>query len=111
MRVVVWFQFFRIVRMIVRAGISRVLVFVLLRIACVGMFVRMLMLMFVFVDVVVFVRVLNLIVGVLMGMSMSMSVFVLMLVAMFVLAFHRIPSVFNNDERTLPQQEEICLWA
>jgi uncharacterized membrane protein len=78
--------------MIVRAVLFFMLVFMLVRIASVGMLVRMLMLMFVFVDVVVFVSVRNTIVGVLMGMGMRMSVFVL--VAMIVFAFHRIPSIF-----------------
>jgi hypothetical protein len=73
--------------MIVRPVLSGMLVFVLVRIACVGMLVRMLMLMFMAVDMGVLVSVRDLVVGVLMGMSMS----VLMLVAMNVLAFHRIP--------------------
>ncbi len=88
MGVAVWLQFLRLVRMAVRAMLSRVLVFVLLRIACLGMCVRMLMLMFVFVDMVVFMSVRNPIVGVLMGMGVG--VIVLMLMAMIVLTFHRI---------------------
>ena len=88
MGVVVWFQLLRLVRMVVRAVLSLMLVFVLLRIACVGMLVRMQMLVFVLVDVVVFVGVRGPIVGVLMGMRMS--VLMLVLVAMIVLAFHQI---------------------
>jgi hypothetical protein len=90
-RVVVWFQFFRPVRMIVRAVFALVLVRVL-RIACMGMLVLMLVLMFVFVLVFVLVSVGRPIVGVFM--CMRMSVFVLMLVAMIVLTFHRISSLF-----------------
>jgi len=87
-RVVVWLQFLRLVRMIVRAVFFPVLVFMLGGIAAVGMLVRMLMLMLMAVEVVVFVSVLNPIVGVLMGMSVS--VFVLVVVAVIVFAFHRI---------------------
>ena len=89
MPVLVWHQFLRLVRMIVRAVFPPMLVVVLLRIACVGMLVRMFMLMFVFVDVVVLVSMRRPIVFVLM--CMSMSVLVLMLVAVIVFAFHRIP--------------------
>lgn len=74
--------------MVVRAVLSLMLVFVLLRIACVGMLVRMLML--VLVCVVVFVSVRDPIVGVLMSVRMSVFVLVFMLVAMIVLAFHQI---------------------
>ena len=77
----------------VRAVFPRMLVLVLVRIACVGVLVHMLVHMLMFVDVVVFVSVLRPVVGVLM--VMSMSVFVLMLVAMVVLAFHRIPSFIS----------------
>jgi hypothetical protein len=87
--VVVWLQFFRLVRMIVRAVLPLMLVLVLLRIARVGMLVHVLMRMFVFVDVFVLVSVRRLVVGVLV--CMSMSAFVLMLVAMIVLTFHWIP--------------------
>ena len=95
MRVVVRLQFLRLVRMIVRPVFPLMLVRVLLRIACVGMLVPMpmLMFMFVFVDVVVLVSVRRLVVGVLM--CMCVSVFVLMLVAMIVLTFHRISSLFS----------------
>ena len=89
MRVLVWFQFFRFVRMTVRAVFPLVPVLVFLSIACMGMLVPMLVLMFVFVDVVVLVSVRRLVVGVLV--FVSMSVFVLMLVAMIVLTFHWIP--------------------
>ncbi len=105
-RVVVRFQFFRFVRMAVRAVFLLMVVLVLLRIACVGMLVRMLMLMFVFVDVVVFMSVHRLFVRVLMGMSMS--VFVLVLVAVIVLTFHRISSLYKDcshfleDSRQMP---------
>ena len=92
-RVVVWFQFLRLVRMIVRPVFPLMLVRVLLRIACVGMLVPMLMFMFVFVDVFVLVSVRRLVVGVLM--CMCVSVFVLMLVAMIVLTFHRVSSLFS----------------
>jgi hypothetical protein len=60
-RVFVWFQFFRLVRMLV-------LMFIVV-------------VMFMVVDVVVFVSVLHPIVGVLMAMRMNV----------FVFAFHRIP--------------------
>ena len=79
--------------MVVRAVFPLMRVLVLLRIVCVGMLVRMFMLMLVFVDVVVLVSVRRLVVGVLM--CVSMSVFVLMLVAMIVLTFHRISSLFS----------------
>ena len=87
MRVAVWLQFLRPVRMAVRAVFSRMVVFVLSRIANVGMCVRMLMLMFVLVNMIVFVRVRDPIVGVFMGMSVN--VLVLMFVGMIVHAFHR----------------------
>ena len=93
MRVVVRLQFLRLVRMTMRPVFPLMLVRVLLSIACVGMLVPMLMLMFVFVDVVVLVSVRRLVVGVLM--CMCVSVFVLMLVAMIVLTFHRISSLFS----------------
>jgi len=92
-RVVVRLQFLRLVRMIVRPVFPLMLVRVLFRIARVGMFVPMLMFMVVFVDVVVLVSVRRLVVGVLM--CMCVSVFVLMLVAMIVLTFHRISSLFS----------------
>ena len=72
MGVVVWFQ---LLRMGVRAVLSLMLVFVLLRVAWVGMLVRMPM--FVLVGVVVFVSVRGPIVGVLMGVRVSMLVLVL----------------------------------
>ena len=74
-------RFARLMRMTVRAVFALVLVFMLVKIARVGMLVC--------VDVLVFVSVRNPIVGVLM--QMSMSVFVLVLVAMIVRTFHRIP--------------------
>jgi len=83
--------------MIVRAVFPLMLVRVLLRIAWVGMFVPMLMFVFVFVDVVVLVSVRRLVVGVLM--CMCVSVFVPMLVAMIVLTFHRISSLFSGLRR------------
>jgi len=86
MRVVVWFQLFHPVRMTMRTVFA--LMLVLFRVACVGMFVPML----VFVDMIVFVSVLRPVVGVLMLMRMS----VLMFVAVVVLAFHQIPSVFPS---------------
>ena len=66
--------------------LSLMLVFVLLRIACVGMLVRMLMLVF----VVVFVSVRDPVVVVFVSVRMSVLVLVFMLVAMIVLAFHQI---------------------
>ena len=83
MRVIVWFQLLLLVRMVVRAGLSLMLVFVLLRVAWMGMLVRMPMLVFVLVGVVVFVSVRGPIVGVLMGVRMSMLV--------LVFPFHRSP--------------------
>ena len=99
MRVLVWFQFFRLVRMTVRAVFPLMFVLVFWSIARMGMLVRVLMLMFVFVDVVVFVSVRRLVVRVLV--CMSMSVFVLMLVAMIVLIFHWVSSLFktSNENR------------
>ena len=87
MRVVVWFQLFRLVRMAVRAVFP--LMLVPFRIAVVGMLV----LMFVFVDVVVFMSVRGFVVRVFM--CMGMSVFVLMLVAMIVFTFHWVSSLFS----------------
>ena len=99
MRVIVWFQFFRFVRMIVRAVFPLVLVLMFLSVTCMGMLVRVLVLMFVFVHVVVLVSVRRLVVGVLV--CMSMSVFVLVLVAMIVLTFHRISSLFQHKDSSL----------
>ena len=87
MRVVVRFQFIRLVRVTVRAVFS--LVLVLLRIALMGMLV----LMFVFVDVVVLMSVHGFVVRVLV--CMGMSVFVLMLVAMIVFTCHWVSSLFS----------------
>jgi hypothetical protein len=97
-RVLVWFQFFRFVRVAVRAVFPLMFVLVCLSIVCVGMLVRMLMLVFVFVDVVVLVSVRRLVVGVFV--FVSMSVFVLMLVAMIVLTFHWIPPSSKRQTQT-----------
>ena len=67
MRVFVWFQFFRLVRVLMLMFVDVVVVVV--------------MVMFMVVDVVVIVSVLHPIVGVLMVMRMNV----------FVSAFHRIP--------------------
>ena len=87
MRVVVWFQRFRLVRMAVRAVF--VFMLVLFRVTLMGMLVPM----FVFVDVVVFMSVRGFVVWVLM--CMGMSVFVLMLVAMIVFTCHWVSSLFS----------------
>lgn len=87
MRVLVWFQLFRLVRMTVRAVF--VFMLVLFRVTLMGMLVPM----FVFVDVVVFMSVRGFVVWVLM--CMGMSVFVLMLVAMIVFTCHWVSSLFS----------------
>ncbi len=98
-----WFQFFRFVRMIVRAVFPLMLVPVFLSVARMGMLVLVLVLMFVFVDVVVLMNVRGLVVGVLV--CMSMSVLVLMLVAVIVLTFHWIPPSSKLRTKTGSQPE------